>query len=671
MTQRRQIGRALFYTRDSGGKHELTPTQYVSWASRKANELGVSFDGTADAIEDMIHTGSSRRGSLFLDYGVPGNLLSREGLNALLKEAMTDPEVTHVFIPRRDRLYRPDDPADGLRLEDMLRHSGVTLVFMDRICAPLVKGRRRDIAEMITTLIDYEKSGKDRRELGEKMIFAQIRLARMGFSVGGRPPYGFRRWLAKEDGTRVRQLADRERVRMPGHHVVWYPSAKDELAVIQRILDMLATMPASRVAAILTAEGVPTPDWGRERTDHGIRHKTSGVWHQSVITGIARNPLIACIAAYGRRSMGDQVRFSPDGPRNLEENDLRADGKPKVVRNSDSSLIKSPVAVRFDPVIDPEKQAKVIALLDQRGQTQRGKPRSRNPAQNPLGCRVFDINCTWPMYRQPYADTFRYTCGLYQQSHGADCAHNHIDGPTAVRFLLGCLRQRILTPQLFAKLKRRLLELARQELKSDKPVQQIEAKQEALAQVGAKLDLAGRNLALAETPQQFKMVARAIDDLALQRDRLESELAEQRRTINVATDIDADLAAAMELVHDLTKLAADPENYKALGEVFNQVNVRMFLRFSQVQIKKRIVNKVVGGVVTFGSAPPPIVIYSGPTGRREIKGPTSSADVGPSSSRTALPPESSHPGREDSSLGNVRRGDWIRTSDLLNPIQCA
>jgi hypothetical protein len=79
------------------------------------------------------------------------------------------------------------------------------------------------------------------------------------------------------------------------------------LAVIRRILQLLPTMPASRVAALLTAEGVPTPDHGRTRTDRGVRHRTSGVWRQSAIQEIARNPLLAAVAPYGRRSMGDQA----------------------------------------------------------------------------------------------------------------------------------------------------------------------------------------------------------------------------------------------------------------------------------------------------------------------------------------------------------------------------
>jgi hypothetical protein len=171
MTTRPRQGRALFYTRDSGGKHENTPGQYVAWAQRQASLLGLSFDGTPESIEDMIRSGQCRRGDLFLDYGVSGNTLIRDGLNALIREAETDPVVSHILIPRRDRLARPDDPIDAVNLEAALRKKGITLVFMDRVCPPLRKGQRGDIGDLIVSLMDYEKSGKDRRELAEKMVW--------------------------------------------------------------------------------------------------------------------------------------------------------------------------------------------------------------------------------------------------------------------------------------------------------------------------------------------------------------------------------------------------------------------------------------------------------------------------------------------------------------------
>jgi hypothetical protein len=67
MKARSQKGRGLFYTRDSGGKHEMTPGQYVAWAQRRTAELGARFDGTPEAIMEMIRTGRHRQGDLFLD----------------------------------------------------------------------------------------------------------------------------------------------------------------------------------------------------------------------------------------------------------------------------------------------------------------------------------------------------------------------------------------------------------------------------------------------------------------------------------------------------------------------------------------------------------------------------------------------------------------------------
>ena len=341
MLTRPQPGRGLFYTRDSGGEHETTPGEYVRWGQRRARELGIGFTGTPEQIEEMIRKGRSQDGDLFLDYGVKGNQLQRPGLDALFRVALNDPGVTHIFIPRRDRLARPDDPLDGMQMEAKFRQADLRLVFMDRTLEPLPRGQR-NLGEAIVAMIDYDRAGQERRDLAQKMIYAQLSLAKAGFSTGGRPPFGFRRWLVQADGTPVRQLDEGEYVQRAGHHVVWLPGPEGELALIRRILLMLETLPASRVAAQLTAEGVPTPDAGRLRTDGGVKHPTSGVWHQPTIVGIARNPLLRAAVEYGRRSMGDQLRFTAEGPRELEEADRRADGKPKVVANLPSARVQAP-----------------------------------------------------------------------------------------------------------------------------------------------------------------------------------------------------------------------------------------------------------------------------------------------------------------------------------------
>jgi len=244
------------------------------------------LDCDPEDINEMIRNGESCRGALFLDYGVAGNILSRAGLDALIETATTNSDVTHVFIPRRNRLARPNDPLDGIKLETLLRAAGVTIVFMDRVCKPLKKGKRDNIAEIIGAVIDYDRSAEDRRELAQKIIYAQLRLAKAGFSTGGRPPFGYRRWLASESGTPVRELAEGEYVKMQGHHVVWLPSNDEqEWKTIRRILKLLETTPASRVAAILAKLYLrPTICVAVQTTAYGIVQAVSGANRLSTIS---------------------------------------------------------------------------------------------------------------------------------------------------------------------------------------------------------------------------------------------------------------------------------------------------------------------------------------------------------------------------------------------------
>lgn len=656
--KRPQAGRGLFCTRDSGGKHETTPAEYVRWACRMAHELHLSFDGTPEAINAMIGAGESHRGDLFLDFDVAGDILSRPGLNRLLAEVKIDPTVSHVMIPRRDRLARPEDPLDAMVLEASIRRAGVTVVFMDRTLPPLTQGGGHKFEDLIMGLIDYERAEKEVSDLGKKMVLSQIALARAGCSIGGRPPYGFRRWLVKTDGMTVRQLEDGERVRQHGHHVIWLPVPDDhpEMIVIRRILEMLVTVPASRVAARLTAEGIPSPDAGRRRTDNKILHQVSGVWHQSTTINIARNRLLVAVCSSGRRSMGKKFRYTPDGPRELKADDFRPDGMPKVIQNPEASIMIAPG--RFEPVIPVDQHQELQAILDQRASTQRGKPRSRDPSMNPLGGRAFDMNCGWPLYRTPYDGSYRYSCGFYMQSHGAECSHNHVDGPTATRFIQSCLKQRLLTPTAMAKLEAKLRKLAEQEQVDPGINADFKANQAALEKIERDLSKASRNLALAETEEDHRDIAAVRRELRNEKSILEEKIASSRPTARPISNIETEIEGALSVVARLPDMVADDSPLAMIGDAFRIADVKLFIAFSPMKLKQRTVNKVSHGVVNFGAAQAPIPLYRGPTGRRALQS-NSAAMVAAGSEGDVTLPDRGADGREGKSLGNVNRGDRI------------
>ncbi|QDU19845.1 recombinase family protein [Urbifossiella limnaea] len=654
MTKRPEKGRGLFYHRDSEAHSELAPPQYVEWARGEAARLGVSFSGTPEAITAMIARGQPADGDLYLDYGVSGNLLSRPGFDQFRERAASDPSVSHLFVSKRDRLGRPDNPLDSMLIEYQLRSAGLTIVLMGGKVLPAVgPGERIELADLLTSLIEYNESGKFRRDLAEKLIHAKIRLARGGFSIGGEPLYGFRRWLCAEDGTRKRQLEDHERVKLPGHHVLWLPTATEELAVVRRILDLIEATPAARVARILNAEGIPSPKAGHVRTRNGVKFETSGQWTQNTVRNIATHPLLIAVWEYGKRSEGDQLRFTKDGPRALGRGDYSPDGKLKTVANPADQIIRTPA--KSDAVTTPEKFELVREVIAARGRHLKGKARTRGQSPNPLGGRIYDLTCGWLMYRYAKRGKWCYGCGLYQNSEARCCRHNTVQGETATRFVLDCLRQLVLTPSRLAKLKTRLGELADAERGDDPAQRQLDAVRTDLAGLRRKVQKAAENMALSETREERAAVAEVFLRLKDQESALERRLATHRPApsrVDPQRQVEAALGALDRLAESLGAGAAD---WAAVGSAFARTNANLYLRFSEVVKGRKTFNVPAGGVVTFGSAAPPGPLYTGPTDRPIIRKMLAAGEP-VTASPGRVTPGDSNAGQDVTGSANVQRG---------------
>jgi hypothetical protein len=105
---------------------------------------------------------------------------------------------------------------------------------------------------------------------------------------------------------------------------------------------------------------------------------------------------------------------------------------------------------------------------------------------------------------------------------------------------------------------------------------------------------------------------------------------------------------------DVARLAATPS--LPHRELFDSLNARLFLGFQPVKGKKRTLNKIIGGVVTFGDPAPPIEIYNGPTSRKKIKIPAASGAAERGDGAQSSPPESCvDSDGEDKSSRNVSR----------------
>ena len=186
-----------------------------------------------------------------------------------------------------------------------------------------------------------------------------------------------------------------------------------------------------------------------------------------------------------------------------------------------------------------------------------------------------------------------------------------------VPFVLNCIRQRAMSPQMLDMLKTRVQQLIEEEYgikKEDKKRKTIETK---LQQARAELRQAGKNLALMSTPSQVEAVKVVYDDLQAEVIRLEalrvSPPPKQRKSV------EEEITLAIKRLENLNVLASSPDHRAAVDELISSLDVRVFCRFIETNQNNQVRNRLIGGMVTFGSRPAPVKTYQGPVGRSIIK----------------------------------------------------
>jgi len=147
---------------------------------------------------------------------------------------------------------------------------------------------------------------------------------------------------------------------------------------------------------------------------------------------------------------------------------------------------------------------------------------------------------------------------------------------------------------------------------------QAEADRSKLAALERTLATVGRNMALSETPEERAATAKEFGKLQVEATRLRAQIQSHRPPVAPRAP-EREVEAAMAGLGRLAGLADSEEDQASVGELFRNLDVRLYLRFRSAERGRRKINEVGGGVVTFGATPPPSPLYDGPTDRAIIR----------------------------------------------------
>jgi hypothetical protein len=613
----RPKNRALVYIRRSDDGQEASLGQQLEWAKSAASKLGVPFRGTLDDVEEMQRKKLHHQQDIYLDDAISGGDLTRPGFLKFLKDAKADPTVSHVFAFKRDRLGRPQALLEMIKLEQDLIISGVTLVTHDKTHTP-EEVKANEMMYLISGLIEYQEHGKFSPRLGDRIVFVQQSMAARGLSTGGRAPYGFGRALVGPNDEFVKWLDDGENVRRAGHHVRFIPRDQAKIGIWCMMLEWRAAGEScKRIAARLNQMGVPSPDKGRTRRDHGSEYRVPGKWGPNTIRDLCANPIIAGIKEYGRRSEGRYRRVGVDGPRELEEHDLRPDGQPKLLENPLEVRVRasSGGVAAFDlerwQAIQPTKGP----LVEGR---RKGGRRATNPERYPLSTRVIDLTdgCGSVMHGIPYGDKLKYVCGRYCNSGYTECQHNNVDAPALAGMLVDALIELVDKAGGREVIRERLLAKARAEAETDPGEQEpsmLAELRKRLANLNEDIETAERRMTLEKDDVRYAAIAKTFDALVRDRADLERQIADlaapRQPEAAAAPSPEEQVDALMAALDDLASLATDGKAGEKIRQLVLRLGIFIGLEFEEQMWGKRPIRALRRGVIAFGEKNLPVPIH--------------------------------------------------------------
>ncbi len=605
--------KGLIYLRRSTDSQENSLQMQLAWAIRRASELGVNIEASTDDLQTMQSQRLHSFKSILLDDAISGTEMDRPGFSSLQNDAKSDTSISHVFVQKRDRLGRPEEPMQLALLEKSIGRSGVHIVFDDKIVDPSELGSS-DLGADLSMLVDYHASRSWLDRNTERIVDSKVMLAKQGKWTGGRAPYGYKRVLVGPDGAIIEELEDGRKVSQRGCHVEIVHGDENELVVVKRILKLkLEGQSDKKIAKILNEEGIQSPNFGRTRTDQGFEHTVSGKWHSNTIKRICENKLIIGLLQTGRRSGGNIRRMSADGHRKLNDGDRNSEGKPitKVLDDSQTIIAKT----RNEPQYDTEKWNDIQAILKERGKSQRGIPKSTDSGKYPLACRVFDQSCECGsvMYGKSDGKVSSYTCGRYMRTSGGECENNHVDGESLFRLTLSVLQQIVEDKFGRAALVKRLEAIAakeKQTLKADEHQSNLKRLIQQRATLTKSEAVASRRMAEESDDDLYKELAKQVKQIKAEllgnKNAIDAMRATEKRMVEQPNDVEL----ALKLFDNLEKHTNTSDLRNSFSNFAHKSGLHVGLAFAgAIKGKSRVVRKLTEGIITFSEEHLPVPIH--------------------------------------------------------------
>jgi DNA invertase Pin-like site-specific DNA recombinase len=236
----------------------------------------------------------------YLDTARSGVVLRhRTGLQRLLQDVVGGGCAYEIILVYDvSRWGRFQDTDEAAHYEYVCKSAGVPVHY----CAePFTNDG--SLPSLVMKALKRTMAGEYSRELGNKVLAGQKRLAELGFKQGGRPGYGLRRLLVNPSRMPKQELAFGERKSIATDRVILVPGPTEEVEGVREIFRMLIN------------EGRTVYSIARELNLRRIEYTPDSKWDYQAVIGILTHPKYAGCHVFARtasRLYTRPVRIPPE-----------------------------------------------------------------------------------------------------------------------------------------------------------------------------------------------------------------------------------------------------------------------------------------------------------------------------------------------------------------------
>jgi DNA invertase Pin-like site-specific DNA recombinase len=221
----------------------------------------------------------------YADSGRSGVVAKRrEGLRELLNDVINgSANYKAILVYDVSRWGRFQDTDESAHYEFLCRSAGIPVHY----CAEPFTNDGTATSTLLKAL-KRSMAAEFSRELSEKEFRGKSRLVRLGFWVGGNPPYGYRRLMVSADG-KAKQIMHRgEQKSLKTDRVIVAPGPREEIECVRSMFSLALEGESCRsIASNLNRRGIP--HFGKP-------------WLRGAIFQILQNPIYAGFNVWNRTS---------------------------------------------------------------------------------------------------------------------------------------------------------------------------------------------------------------------------------------------------------------------------------------------------------------------------------------------------------------------------------